>query len=650
MELHFLRPWWFLGLIPVVWLVWKAWHIKTQQGAWQNVIEPKFRTLLLGDQANNQPLNSARLAVIGLASLWLMAIIALAGPSLKSVELPAEKTHQGNVIILDLSLSMLADDLKPNRVSRARFKLIDLLKAHPEQAFGLVGYAGSAHTIAPISEDNQTLLTLIPSLNPLIMPQYGSEPLLAMQQAEELLKGAKVTQGHLIWITDDLETSQREAIEAWLVSTDYSLSILAVGTPEGGTVTLPNYGLLKDDNGAIVLPKLPYSELETLSQNTGAALTPLTINDSDLQRLLPSNLGAIAQQKAQSANQNEEKQVLHPLDDGTAVILAMLPLLALAFRRGWLFSLAMIGLLPLGGLYAPPSYAEAKFSDFADVFQTPDQQAYKAWEKQDYNAAEALFESPQWKGSALYRNGKYKEAAQQFKQDQTPQGFYNLGNALAKQGQLEEAKQAYEEALKKQPDLEDARNNLQLINDLLDRQQQSAEESMQSQSKNQTPSESASQDQKNGQTSESEPSEKSENSEQSNADSENRQGDQAETDDSESDQASNENAKTESEAEQQANGEEEPKTPQSEDSDDTSEADSKQTDSLDDQDSNGQSTYSESDTPPSEQEQATKNWLKQIPDQPGLFLKRKFEYQFQNQSPSSPRADSETEQATKKIW
>lgn len=650
MELHFLRPWWFLGLIPVVWLVWKAWHIKTQQGAWQNVIEPKFRTLLLGDQANNQPLNSARLAVIGLASLWLMVIIALAGPSLKSVELPAEKTHQGNVIILDLSLSMLADDLKPNRVSRARFKLIDLLKAHPEQAFGLVGYAGSAHTIAPISEDNQTLLTLIPSLNPLIMPQYGSEPLLAMQQADALLKGAKVTQGHLIWITDDLEASQRKAIEAWLASTDYSLSILAVGTQEGGTVTLPNYGLLKDDNGAIVLPKLPYSELETLSQHTGAALTPLTINDSDLQRLLPPNLGAIAQQKADTENPPEEKQVLHPLDDGTAIILAMLPLLALAFRRGWLFSLAVIGLLPLGGLYAPPTYAEAKFSDFADVFQTPDQQAYKAWKKQDYSAAEALFESPQWKGSALYRNGKYKEAAGQFKQDKSPQGFYNLGNALAKQGQLEEAKQTYEEALKKQPDLEDARTNLQLINDLLDRQQQTAEESMQSQSKNQTPSESNSQDQKNGQSSESEPSEKSE---PSNPDSESRQADQTETDDSKSDKASNDDAKKESQAEQPANGEES-KTAQSEESDGTSdassEADATDAGTLDDNDSQAQSTYSQADTPPSEQEQATKNWLKQIPDQPGLFLKRKFEYQFQNQSPSSPRADSETEQATKKIW
>ncbi|MBD3755781.1 MAG: VWA domain-containing protein, partial [Gammaproteobacteria bacterium] len=264
-HIEFLRPLWFAAIIPVIWLLWRAWRLSDPKGRWQSVIAPPFQRLLLGNDTTSQGLNARRLAVIGLAALWMMAIVALAGPSLKSVKLPAQKSQQGTVIVLDLSLSMLADDLKPNRLSRVRFKLIDLLKAHPENAFGMVAYSGSAHTIAPISEDNQTLLALIPTLTPLMMPSYGSDPLRAFEQADTLLKGAHITQGHLIWVTDDLESAQSTELANWLKNSGYTLSILAVGTPQGGAVNLPNYGLLKDDQGAIVLPKLPYETLRQFS-------------------------------------------------------------------------------------------------------------------------------------------------------------------------------------------------------------------------------------------------------------------------------------------------------------------------------------------------------------------------------------------------
>ncbi len=659
MELHFLRPWWFLALIPVVWLLWKAWHIKLRQGAWQTVIAPKFQKLLLDSKTQNQGLTATRLAIVGLACLWVMAIVALAGPSLKSVKLPAEKTHQGTVVLLDLSLSMLAEDIKPSRISRARFKLIDLLKKHPDTAFGLIAYSGSAHTIAPVSEDNQTLLSLIPTLSPLIMPKYGSDPLLAMKQADRLFKGANITQGHIVWITDDIESEQREAIADWIRKSGYSLSILAVGTQSGGAVNIPNYGLLKDDKGAIVLPKLPYAELENLSRETGAALTPLTIDETDLDRLMPSRLAALAKQQA---SKEQEKEVLHQLDDGTAVILAMLPLLALAYRRGWLFSLALLMVLPIGGLYSPPSYADAetKLSDFTDVFQTPDQQAYKAWKKQDYQAAEALFESPQWKGSTLYRNGKYKEAAEQFRKDSSATGLYNLGNALAKQGKLKEAKQAYEQALQKQPELQDAEANLKLVDKLLDQQQKSANQSMQSPQNGQSKSDQNQQESTPPKSSDKQDTQKSKDSgDQSpqgkNGSSDGQQGSK--------EQQAEENSKTQNQNDA-AQGDQPQQQAQKKSGKDTnkqsSETDSTpadQTGKAEQKDASGQldrsSDNKEDDKQAgslqqTEQQQATENWLQQIPDQPGLFLKRKFEYQYQNQT--NQGSEKPNEQAAKKIW
>lgn len=142
-EINFLRPWWFLILLPIAWLLWRAWQVKAKQGAWHQVIAPKFRQLLLS-QPHNESGVFHKLWLIALGLVWLLMSVILAGPSLKSVEIPAQKSQQGTVIVLDLSLSMLADDLTPTRLNRVKYKLTDLLTQHPEMPVGMVVYAGSA--------------------------------------------------------------------------------------------------------------------------------------------------------------------------------------------------------------------------------------------------------------------------------------------------------------------------------------------------------------------------------------------------------------------------------------------------------------------------------------------------------------------------
>lgn len=682
-HIEFLRPWWFLALIPIAWLLWNAWQIKTQQGRWQKIIEPKFQRLLLGSNSATFNQTNMRLAVIGLGFIWVLAVTALAGPSLKSVKLPAEKIQQGSVVILDLSLSMLADDVAPNRISRARFKLVDLLKKHPELPIGLVGYAGTAHSIAPISEDNQTLLEMLPVLNPLIMPQYGSNPLEAMKLAEQMFAAAQINQGHLIWVTDDLEPDQRQAIQSWLNRRNLSLSILAIGTQAGGTVNIPNYGLLRDDNEQIITPRLPYLEFQKLSRATGAALTPIKVDESDLALLVPSNLGAIAKEK----QEKNGKEVLHKLDEGAGLIIALMLMLAFAYRRGWLFTLPLLMIMPMSAVYSPPSYAESnetELPDFAEVFETPDQQGYEAWNQQKYQAAEALFESPEWKGATLYRLGKYREAANQFKQDSSAKGHYNLGNAQAKLGNLEEAKKAYEQALNLQPDFADAQSNLELINQLLEQQNQTESsnsgmesddaasdqaESKENQktepkkpNKEQTPKSeqpssadenpSQSNPQENPQNDSNEPPEKDGSEQQETTDSED-QGQAKEEQADQKDQAGStqlegEEGKQGKQPNPQENAEEttdgeglgdETETTKNkegqEDSDAPPTPDSTQGAGLDENAS--KSNQSLEEIKAQEQQRATDNWLKQIPDQPGLFLKRKFEYQYQQQNDPNNR-------------
>lgn len=649
MSIEFLRPWWFLGALPVIWLLWQAWHRPTQDEAWHRVIEPRFQNLLLGRDRQQNGLNAVRLALIGLGLVWALALIALAGPSLKSVQLPAQKTQQGHVIVLDLSLSMLADDLKPNRLSRVRYKLIDLLRAHPQRAFGMVAYAGSAHTIVPVSEDNQTLLSLVPSLNPLMMPKFGSEPLLALQHAHQLLQGAHVTQGHIIWVTDDVEPKQREAIQKWLTDKPFTLSILAVGSAEGAAIPLPQSGLLKDDKGAIVMAKLPYGELQTLSRNSGAALTPLRLDDRDLPALLPTPLGQKSRNEAMPS-EPQETRILHPLDDGSAVLLVLVLLLALGYRRGWLFSATLLLVLPIGAVYPPAGYAQTAWDDFGTAWMSADQQGYQAWQKGDYAAAAELFEAPLWKGSALYRNGQYAEAAAQFKRDRSAQGFYNLGNAQVAQGLLQEAKQAYEQALRLDANLKDAQANLQQVEAWL--RQSSHTETAQNGEQNGEPTpQDAPQPQQNESTENTRPPSGAENHDKPRHTAETESPADTQTPPSTEPEPASANDSASAPPTDARDGEQptepdEAKTAPSQSADQPVEEAS-----SDDQPAAGSLTETDSpdtapDAPqPSERELANQNWFKQIPDQPAVFLKRKFEYQFQqNSDPSPPSTEDPAKQ------
>ncbi|WP_127469826.1 VWA domain-containing protein [Thiomicrorhabdus aquaedulcis] len=473
--IEFLRPWWFLGALPVAWILWQAWQAHRQQGAWHKVIAPPFRTLLLGNNQTNGLDGFGHIALMGLGGLWLLMLVALAGPTLKTVEIPAEKSQQGTVILLDLSLSMLADDVSPNRLTRVKFKLTDLLTLYPEQPTGLVVYAGSTHTLAPISEDNQTLLGLLPALDPTIMPSYGSDPLNGFKHAKALLNGAHVQQGHIIWITDDLEPEQIAPLSDWLNRQSFRVSVLAVGTDKGGAVNIPNFGLLKDAQNNVVLPPLAWTQLEQLAQNTQAKLTPLTLNDRDIQTLRPAHRAGT--KPTDAAKDLDNKTVQHPLDEGSALLFLLIPLAALIYRRGWIFSLGLSLFLPIFGglsLSALPNtaFAQTELPSFTEVFKSADQQAYQAWQKQNFEAAQAQFEHPQWRASSLYRLGQFEQAAKLFAQDSTAQGWFNQGNALAKAGQLDPAITAYQTSLSLQPNFKEAADNLALVEQLLKTQSQ----------------------------------------------------------------------------------------------------------------------------------------------------------------------------------
>lgn len=675
-SIHFLRPWWFLALLPIGWIIWRAWQVNRKQGAWHKVIDPKFRTLLLGEDASTEPSLNEKIGYIGLSIAWIFAILALSGPWIKSIEVPAQKSQQGMVIVLDLSLSMLADDLTPNRIARVKYKLTDLLKQHPEYATGMVAYAGSAHTISPISEDNKTLLSLLPSLNPEMMPNYGSKPILGFEQAAKLFKGANINLGHILWITDDIEEEEIAQVSDWFKSHSYSMTLVSVGTDMGGVVQIPNYGLLKDSENKLVMPKLPIQRFQKLSQNSNIKWITLIPGEDSVQDLLPPKLLTTQD----SADSEPEKEVKHPLDIGAYFLFIIIPLAAFIFRRGTLLALTLFVVTPTALFTPQPSYAKEWLSELpalSSMFKSPDQQGYDAWEEEKYEAASALFENAQWRASALYRQGKYAEAAKLFDLDKSPIGHYNRGNALALSGNLQEAQKAYEKALQLEPSFQDAATNLAVVKNLLsqqsssnktpnkeqnetqDQQDQTAQENQQGDSQK----ESDSSDKPHQQNQKSDATSNTDNNQRKDSDKQNIDR-SSQADENRSDSNSG-NAQQNTSPENQSSGQDSKANGANNDLSQPALAedshlpnnDKQSTDKLpEEQDATAPSKLNESsqnkpnqptfntddtrDKPKlTEEEQAKQNWLKQIPDQPGLFLKRKFEYQFQQ----NPRNDNPSE-------
>ncbi|WP_314387397.1 VWA domain-containing protein [Pseudomonas brenneri] len=445
---HWMRPWWLLLLPVLCWLLWQLWHRQKRAGRWQMILPPAFHTALLSG-GNGRESKSPWL-LLGLA--WLLATLALLGPGWQRVEQISQKPADPLVVLLELTPEMLATDSPPNRLEQARRKLVDLLQARSDAQTAIVVYAGSAHTLVPLSDDLATSRNLLDALRPSIMPEAGHRADLAVEKALDLLKHGGLGQGRLLLIGSSLSKQERQGIRLLLQGQAPSLSILGIGSREGTPVTQESGEFLKDEQGAILIPRLDSPTLKAFASEMGGRYRQARLDDKDLR-----NLGLL--DGPQNLRDDGQRLQLDTwADQGYWLLLPLLLLAACAGRRGWLFC------LPLLLLAAPqPSYA----FDFQDLWLRPDQQGqYLLKQKRPAEAAER-FENPQWQGVALYEAGNYAEAARRFAEGNDAYSHYNRGNALARAGELEAAIDAYEQALEAQPDLQPALKNKALVESLL---------------------------------------------------------------------------------------------------------------------------------------------------------------------------------------
>ena len=464
---HFLRPLWFLGLLPVLAIALHRRWQKKSVGNWQKLINPALLPYLIqGDQAALQPSGMGKTTVW--CAAWLLACAALAGPTWQQLPQPVHKQESALILILDLSPSMLAEDIVPSRLVRARYKAIDILAKRNEGYTGLVVYSGSAHVVSPLTEDANTIVSIVPTLTPALMPSYGSQVEEAIESALKLAENAGFERGDLILITDGVaRVAMRTIDRAMRDATSYRLSILGVGTAEGAPIPLAYGGFLKNDKGNILVSKLDASVLRELATNNRGIYRSLGNDDNDIDALM-----AISEEVIPHKTRQLEREFDLWDDRGHWLIFLLLPLIISAFRRGTVVMICL-ALVPL--LYPSKSVA----LEWLDLWQRRDQQATEALNNGDAQTAQALFEDRQWRASAAYRAGDYASAAEDFNYSDDPSNadaHYNRGNSLAKAGDLEAAVDAYRRALELAPESEDSLHNKQLVEKLLEQQQQQQRE------------------------------------------------------------------------------------------------------------------------------------------------------------------------------
>ncbi|MBC3957921.1 VWA domain-containing protein [Pseudomonas triticifolii] len=562
---HWFRPSWLLIVPLLVLLIWQLWHRQKRAGRWQIILPAAFHAVLLnGSRGSNSKLPWA---VLGLA--WLLALAALLGPGWQRVEQLSQKPVDPLVVILELTPQMLATDIAPTRLEQARRKLLDLLQARSDSQTAIIVYAGSAHTLVPLSDDLVTSHNLLDAIRPSIMPLAGQRADLAVVRALQLLKQGALGQGRILLIGSSLSEQEREGIRQALRGHSPPFLMLGIGTADGAPVTQENGSLLKDSQGAILVPRLDSSSLNDFAEQIGGSYRQARNDDDDLR-----SLGLLASPQ-QVRGDGQIVQLDTWADQGHWFLLPLLLIAACAGRRGWLFCLPLLFMLP----------QNSQAFEFQDLWLRPDQQGQRLLEQRRPAEAAQRFENPQWKGVAFYEAGDYASAAQRFAEGNTAADHYNRGNALARSGELEAALDAYEQALERQPDFPAAVNNRALVQSLLD------------QANTRQPA-------KNEQ----------QNAEQDEA----------------GQQASQDQTRNTSPSEQN-----------NAQPDDNNSSDSPPPDSTSGVETSGASNDDEQTTRPplqgadspitGERRQELEQWLRQIPDDPGELLRRKFRYEQQHQ-------------------
>lgn len=644
-QFHFMRPLWLLALLalPLLWFALRRGDGEAQ--AWRGAVDAHLlRHLLERDEATRG--NSPHW-LLGVA--WLVACIALAGPAWERLPMPLFQNRAARVIALELTPTMLSQDVKPTRVERARYKIVDILRRSRDAQTALIAYSGDAFVVAPLTDDANTVENLVDALEPSIMPVAGNDTARAIELGVKLVAQAGLRDGEIVLVADSVSDGAAGAATKARAA-GVRVSVLGIGTGQGAPIATANGGFLKDSAGNIAMPKLDSAALAAVAAAGGGSYAGYTGDAHDLDAVLDD-----LRPRVEADTSASNAQTSRFLDRGPWLALLLVPMAALGFRRGWLM------LLPVAMLLQPQ---RADAMSWTDLWSRPDQQAQAALDAGDAKQAQALARDPQLRGTAAYRAEDFAGAAQDFDRPGSAEAQYNLGNALAKQKKFPEAIAAYDRALKQQPGMDDAIANRTAVEDWLKKQKKQGKDAkngnqgdksddQQRQSGDDSDSEHSNEDQQQRGDSQS-----GEQKDGDDKNAQNRQGsgrqDGKPQDDQKDGQSAGESQGQNNASTAKSNADNDQSNPgkaaaQPESKSAEQQAQEQFQQSMDQALKNGSEAKEKRPVrlgaradggTHNEKEQAVEQWLQRVPDDPGGLLRRKFQLESQRRQQGGDNGDS----------
>jgi Ca-activated chloride channel family protein len=449
---HFLRPAWLLVLPAALLLAWIVARREDVRSRWRGIIAPHLLDHLVVDPRARWHVRPVYATVVAI----IIGAIAAAGPTWRHERPPFAEDKAPLAIAIDISQTMDAIDVNPTRLDCAKLKVHDLLALRPGARTALYVYSGSVHLVLPLTDDAKLLGTYLDALATNLLPPGAKDTAKALDLVEQGLAHEEIP-GTILFITDGVEPAAFDAF-ARPKGKD-QLMVLGVGTEQGGGggggPPPPPDSFLEDATGGRVFTRLDVDSLRRLGR-TGVEVATITTDDVDVKWVQRNVQTHLTQRQAEEATRWE--------DEGWWLVPLVALLAALWFRRGWTVRWVSVLVLALT-LGTGPSDTLA--ADRLSPWLSPDQQGRFYFERGDYAKAAEHFADPMWKGVALYRAGKYAPAIEAFARVDTPESYFDQGNALARLGKYPQAVKSYQQALKGRPDWESAKRNLALVKKLI---------------------------------------------------------------------------------------------------------------------------------------------------------------------------------------
>lgn len=423
-QLQWLRPDWLWALAALPLLAWWWQRRQGRASIWRQAVDPHLLPHLLEQRPVTR--KWAAPAMAGLA--FIIAVLAMAGPSLRQVQQPLWTQESPLVVAIDLSSASLAADTPPSRIARARAKIGSLAAGRKDGQIGLVAWAGDAFTVAPLTSDTANVALFLDALDPAVMPVDGQRPDRAITWSARLLAQAGFRDGTILLLTDHA-TPQALDQAARVNARGYTVSVLGLGTVAGAPY--------RNADGGIVVARRDDASLQQLATAGGGRYTALSVDNADLAAL------DILEPRTGGGGTEADGTVSSWQDEGYWLLLPLMVLALFAFRRG-----APV-LLLVACLWLPGRGAHA-----AELWQRPDQRAHQTMQE----------------GAQAYRRGDFAVAAELYGGLDSAEADYNRGNALAEQGHYAGAMDAYDKALRASPGMVDAIANRQAVEAAMKRQ------------------------------------------------------------------------------------------------------------------------------------------------------------------------------------